>query len=147
MPARTVKPATDTAFQNCNCLDSITVLHKYSRKSSITPAHLEKGARGKEVQKMSYRSCDFLTPAERTVEHESCPKLDGGFGDNWSMRWSRRLVRRTATCQIESPYVRSDNSQAPVPSASGCNKDGSAIEASAVKFYAYIFVANVLAFL
>jgi hypothetical protein len=33
---------------------------------------------------------------------------------------------------------------------SGCNKDGSAIEASvmpyAVKFYAYIFVANVLAF-
>ena len=65
------------------------------------------------------------------------------------MRGSRRLVRRTATCQIESPYVRSDNSQAPVPSASGCNKDGSAIEASvmpyAVKFYAYIFVANVLA--
>ena len=106
MPARTVKPATDTAFQSCNCLDSITVLHKYSHKSSITPAHLEKGARGKEVQKMSYRSFDFLTPAERTVEHESCPKLDGAFGDNWSMRGSRRLVRRTATCQIELPYVR-----------------------------------------
>src|SRR4030095_14954199 len=103
MPARTVKPATDTAFQNCNCLDSITVLHKYSHKSSITPAHLEKGARGKEIQKMSYRSCDFLTQSERTVEHESCPKLDGAFGDNWSMRGSRRLVGRTATCQIESP--------------------------------------------
>jgi hypothetical protein len=26
MPARTVKKATDTAFQNCDCLDSITVL-------------------------------------------------------------------------------------------------------------------------
>ena len=79
MPARTVKPATDTAFQNCDCLDSITVLHKYSRKSSITPAHLEKGARGKEIQKgMSYRSCEFSLPQLKgTVEHESCPKLDG----------------------------------------------------------------------
>jgi len=114
MPARTVKPATDTAFQSCNCLDSITVLHKYSRKSSITPAHLEKGARGKEVQKMSYRSCDFLTRAERNVEHESCPKLDGAFGDNWSMRGSRRLVRWTATCQIGIALCqKSGNSQVP----------------------------------
>ena len=52
------------------------------------------------------------------------------------------MSNRIALCQ------KSDNSQVPVPSASGCNKDGSAIEASvmpyAVKFYAYIFVANVL---
>jgi hypothetical protein len=55
------------------------------------------------------------------------------------------MSNRIALCQ------KSDTSQAPVPSAFGCNKDGSAIEASvmpyAVKFYAYIFVANVLAFL
>ena len=92
---------------------------------------------------MSYRSCDFLTPAERNVEHESCPKLDGAFGDNWSMRGSRRLVRRTATCQIESPYVRKATiARCRCHRRLGCNKDGSAIEASvmpyAVKFYAYM---------
>src|SRR5712672_2531920 len=75
MAVTTVRAATDTAFQNCDCLNSITVLHTCSRKSSITPAPPKKALRqGNSMKGDFIETMQFsFTPAKLMREQVSCP--------------------------------------------------------------------------
>ena len=86
MPARTVKKATDTAFQNCDCLDSITVLPTCSRKSSITPAHLEKGAEVRKVKRCRIEAAIFLPQLKGTLSTGRALNLTGLWRDSINAR-------------------------------------------------------------
>ena len=87
MAVTTVRAATDTAFQNCDCLDSITVLHTCSRKSAITPAPPKKALRqGNSMKGDFIETMQFsFTPAKLMREQVSCPSYRKDFGEIWSM--------------------------------------------------------------
>ena len=77
MPARMAKAATDTAFQNCDCLDSITALPCIHAKAP-SPAHREKGAEARKFNERGFHrnAVRFLYPSEIYVSRYRALLID-----------------------------------------------------------------------
>lgn len=80
MPARIVKAATDTAFQNCDCLDSITgpPLAYMPTQSAIAPHTAKKALRQGNSMKGDFIEDDAVsfTPAKYDVSRYYALFLD-----------------------------------------------------------------------